>query len=352
MDLDVRNLTVEYTSGAYVVRALDDLSFFAQSGELVLLLGPSGSGKTTLLSCLAAILRPARGEIVFGDTTVTGLSGRALTDYRRNTVGIVFQSFNLVPSLTAVENVDSPLRAGGMKGKQARARARDLVELVGLTDRADHRPGDLSGGQQQRVAIARALGFDPPLLLADEPTAHLDYTQVEVVLRVLRGLAQPGRVVLVSTHDERIVPLADRVIELTPELKQERRRKKQTLAAGEVLFEERSRGALIYVVNEGEIEVVKQRSDGGEEILATYGPKEYFGELGPLLGFARAATARARRASVVTGYTVPEFRKVVGADKMASLLGKAGRPAVRPRTTRKKPAKRKSVTATKRRTRS
>jgi putative ABC transport system ATP-binding protein len=173
---------------------------------------------------------------------------------------------------------------------------------------------------------------------------------VEVVLRVLRSLASPGRVVLVSTHDERIVPLADRVIELTPELKQERKTKKQTLAAGEVLFEERSRGALIYVVDEGEIEVFKLRSDGSEEVLATYGAKEYFGELGPLLGFARAATARASRASVVTGYTVPEFRKIVGATKMASLLGKASRPDGRARAPKKKPAARKAV-ATKRRSR-
>src|SRR2546425_2717953 len=117
MDLDIRNLTMEYTSGAYVVRALENVSCFAPSGELVLLLGPSGSGKTTLLSCLAAILRPTAGEILFGETNVTSLNGKALTEYRRNTVGIVFQSFNLVPSLTAAENVDSPLRAGGMKGK-------------------------------------------------------------------------------------------------------------------------------------------------------------------------------------------------------------------------------------------
>jgi len=325
MDLEVRNLTVEYTSGDYVVRALDNLSFFASSGELVLLLGPSGSGKTTLLSCLAGILKATSGLVVFGDTAVTDLGGRKLTDYRRNTVGIVFQSFNLVPSLTAVENVDSPLRTSGMSAKQARARALELLERVAMTDRAHHRPGDLSGGQQQRVAIARALGLDPPLLLADEPTAHLDYTQVEVVLRILRGLASPGRVVVVSTHDERIVPLADRVIELTPDLSAARRTKKQNLRAGEVLFEEGSRGGLIYIVNRGEIEIVRRRARGGDDVIATYGPKEYFGELGPLLGFPRAGTARARAASVVTGYTVPEFREMVGADKIATLLGKASR---------------------------
>jgi putative ABC transport system ATP-binding protein len=326
MDLDIRKLTVEFSSGDYVVRALDDLSFHAESGELVLLLGPSGSGKTTLLSCLAAILRPTSGEISFGDTVVTSLSGRALNNYRQRTVGIVFQSFNLVPSLTAAENVDSPLRAGGTKPHAARERANQLLDLVGLADRVHHRPGDLSGGQQQRVAIARALAFDPPLLLADEPTAHLDYTQVEIVLRILRGLAQPGRAVVISTHDERIVPLADRVVHLTPELGVTRERKKRKLRAGEVLFEERTRGELIFLVDSGEIEVVRRRADGGETVLATYGPKEYFGELAPLLGFPRAGTARARADSVVTGLTVPEFRHMVGSAKIATLLGKAGKP--------------------------
>jgi len=331
MDLDVRDLTVEYTSGGYVVRALDNLSFHASSGELVLLLGPSGSGKTTLLSCLAAILRPTSGAIVFGDTTVTDLSGKALTTYRRDTVGIVFQSFNLVPSLTAAENVDSPLRAGGMSGKRAHARATELLEQVGLGDRAHHRPGDLSGGQQQRVAIARALGNDPPLLLADEPTAHLDYSQVEVVLRVLRTLAAPGRVVVVSTHDERIVPMADRVIELTGELPTAREVKKKKLRPGEVLFEEGTRGGLIYTVNTGMIEIVRRGPSGEEQVLARYGPKEYFGELGPLLGFPRAGTARAGKPTTVTGHTVPEFRKLVGEAKIATLLGKAAKPARSPR---------------------
>src|SRR5581483_8244408 len=323
MDLTVDGLTVEYTSAGYVVLALDNLSFRANSGELVLLLGPSGSGKTTLLSCLAAILKPTRGTISFGETAVTGLTGKALTEYRRSTVGIVFQSFNLVPSLTALENVDSPLRAGGVSAKLARERAASLLEQVGLSDRAHHRPGGLSGGQQQRVAIARALGNDPPLLLADEPTAHLDYSQVEIVLRLLRSLAAPGRVVVVSTHDERIVPLADRVIELTGELPTGET-KKRKLKADEVLFEEGTRGTLVYIVDSGQIEITRPAPGGGEQVLATYGPKEYFGELAPLLGFPRAGTARAVKNSTVTGLTVAEFRQMVGSAKIATLLGKAG----------------------------
>lgn len=326
-DLEARDLTVEFTSGDYAVRALDGFNVRAASGELVLLLGPSGSGKTTLLSCLAAILRPTSGTITFGDAVVTDLNGRDLMDYRRKTVGIVFQAFNLVGSLTAAENVDAPLRAGGVKSKDARARALELLDEVGLTDRAGHRPGDLSGGQQQRVAIARALAFDPPLLLADEPTAHLDYAQVEIVLRILRRLATPGRLVVVSTHDDRIVPLADRVVELTPHItKDGAKRKAVSLKTGEVLFEEGSRGAMIYVVDKGAVEIVRRRIDGRDEVLARYGPKEYFGELGPLLGFPRAGTARAVKPTVVKAYSVKEFRDLVGADKMRSILGKTPTP--------------------------
>ena len=131
-------------------------------------------------------------------------------------MGIVFQAFNLIASLTALENVEVPLLAGGKGRTESRKRAIELLERVGLGDRLRHRPGALSGGQQQRVAIARALAWDPPIVLADEPTAHLDYVQVEEVLMLLRELAQPGRVVVVATHDERLLPLGDTVIDLAP----------------------------------------------------------------------------------------------------------------------------------------
>jgi putative ABC transport system ATP-binding protein len=210
IDIDIRDLTIEYASGGYIVRPIHDLDLQVASGELVLLLGASGSGKTTLLSALAAILRPMAGTIRVGDVEVTALRGAALTEYRRHRVGVVFQTFNLVPSLTARDNVQAPLWAARMPARQARARAEQLLARVGLRERLDHRPGDLSGGQQQRVAIARALAHDPPLVLADEPTAHLDYIQVEGVLRLLRELAEPGRIVMVATHDERLLSLADR----------------------------------------------------------------------------------------------------------------------------------------------
>ena len=204
----------------------------ADDGSLTLLLGPSGCGKTSLLSALGAMLTPAAGSIRLGDLDVTSLRGDALARYRRMGVGIVFQAFNLVPSLDAVENVMVPLRAAGVRRADARAKAVALLERVGLGERLRHRPGDLSGGQQQRVAIARALANDPPLLLADEPTAHLDYVQVEGVLRIIRDLAQPGRVVVVSTHDDRMLPLADQVVELQPAPARQPRRARGPRRAG------------------------------------------------------------------------------------------------------------------------
>jgi putative ABC transport system ATP-binding protein len=303
MKVRVSRLTVEYRSGSYAVRPVENLSFSTKSGELVLLLGPSGCGKTTLLSCLGGILRPTSGSIIAGDTEVTTADGADLERYRRHVVGVVFQSFNLIASLSALENVDTPLLAAGVNKRTARERASSLLADVGLEHRMQHRPGDLSGGEQQRVALARALAHDPPLVLADEPTAHLDQVQVDVVLRLLRGLARPGRTVIVSTHDARLVPLADRVVDLAP--KNTRRRngvaRLTELARGQVLFDEGSFGEHIYLVEKGKVDVV--RSD--EEVLASYGPGEYFGELGPLLGFPRAGTARAAERSVVHALTVP-----------------------------------------------
>lgn len=325
-DLEIRDLTVEYGGGGYVVRALDKLSLEASSGELVLLLGPSGCGKTTLLSVLAGILTPTSGEISVLDTRVDLLKGDALSSYRRSRVGIVFQAFNLIPSLTAAENVAAPLLIAGSRPRDAHRRAAELLERVDLADRVSHRPGDLSGGQQQRVAIARALAHDPPLLLADEPTAHLDYIQVEKVLEILRELAGPGRLVVVSTHDPRIIPIADRVVELAPSLATATRPPDRVLlAAGEVLFEQGSRGELIYVVEMGEIEIARILEDGREEILAVVGQGKHFGELGPLLGIPRTAQARARGPAAVTGYTVRDFRDLAAEDpRLAKLFASLG----------------------------
>ena len=308
--LEVEDLTVEFASGGYVVRPLDRLCCEAADGELVVLLGPSGCGKTTLLSCLAGLLTPTSGTIRFAGEVTSGLVGRDLSRHRRETVGVVFQAFNLIPSLTAQGNVIAPLRLAGVDRHRSKARATALLEQVGLGDRLHHRPGALSGGQQQRVAIARALVHDPPLVLADEPTAHLDHIQVEGVLRLVRELASPGRVVIVSTHDDRVSNLADRVVELAPKFAGgERDPEPLRLAAGEVVFEQGSRGDLVYVVEKGQVEIVQVRADGREERVALVKKGDYFGELGPVLNLPRSATARANTAVELTGYTARRFRQ-------------------------------------------
>jgi putative ABC transport system ATP-binding protein len=340
MGVKVTDLTMEYSSGGYVVRPLEHLSLEADGGQLALLLGASGCGKTTLLSVLAGILTPTAGSVVVDGKEVTSLDRNDMARYRRYSVGIVFQAFNLVPSLTALENVLVPLRMAGVTRAVARTRAQALLAQVGLEDRAHHRPGDLSGGQQQRVGIARALAHDPPVLLADEPTAHLDYLQVEGVLRVLRDLADAGRTVIVATHDDRLLPLADKVVELTPRsdlAKVEQRH--VDLAAGEVLFRQGDPSDVVYVIDSGTLDVTVARSDGTEEVLAKLGPGQHVGELGPLLGLQRSATARATSALRVTAFTAQEFRARVQTKDGTARKATAKRPARNKAAAKKAPAK-------------
>ncbi len=170
----LRELTIRYKSAADTVSPIHSFSAQIPAGSMTLLLGPSGCGKTSLLSALAGLLRPSSGTITVGEDHLTSMTRPQLDDFRRNRVGIAFQAFNLVPSLSATENVMVPMRAAGIRTKQARGRAAELLRTVGLGERLDFKPSQLSGGQQQRVAIARALANDPPLVLADEPTASLE----------------------------------------------------------------------------------------------------------------------------------------------------------------------------------
>ncbi|ORB84890.1 glutamine ABC transporter ATP-binding protein [Mycobacterium kansasii] len=320
-DLSIQNLVVEYHSGGYALRPINGLNLDVEAGSLVILLGPSGCGKTTLLSCLGGILRPKSGAIKFEDVDITTLEGAALAKYRRDKVGIVFQAFNLVPSLTALENVMVPMRAAGMSRVASRKRAEELLTRVNLAERMKHRPGDLSGGQQQRVAVARAIALDPPLILADEPTAHLDFIQVEEVLRLIRELADGDRVVVVATHDSRMLPMADRVVELTPDFTDTNRPPETVqLKAGEVLFEQSTMGDLIYVVSAGEFEIVHELADGGEELVKVAGPGDYFGEMGVLFHLPRSATVRARTDATAVGYTALAFRERLGAGGLRDLI--------------------------------
>src|SRR6201995_4067465 len=312
----------DFARGGYAVGRLDGFNLDVAAGSLVILLGPSGCGKTTLLSCLGGILRPKSGAIKFGGVDVTTLDGRALAKYRRDNVGIVFQAFNLVPRLTALENVIVPLREAGMSRAASRQRAEELLARVNLAERMKHGPGVLSGGQQQRVAVARAIALEPPLILADEPTAHLDFIQVEEVLRLIRSLASGERVVVVATHDSRILPMADHVIEMVPTLASANRPPETVhLKAGDVLFEQSTMGELIYVVSDGEFDIVRELADGGEELAKVAGVGDYFGEIGVLFNLPRSATVRARTDATAVGYTAQAFRERLGVTGISELIG-------------------------------
>ncbi|MCV7384983.1 ATP-binding cassette domain-containing protein [Mycolicibacter longobardus] len=313
-DLRIRDLVIEYATGSgEPIRPIHGLSLEIPAGSLVVVLGPSGCGKTTLLSCLGGILSPTSGQIQFGATDVTGLGRRDLTSYRRRTVGIVFQAFNLVPSLTALENVMVPMWAAGWTQWAAAERARDLLSRIGLADRTHHRPGQLSGGQQQRVAVARALALDPPLILADEPTAQLDFVRAGEVVQLLRVLAAGDRVVVVATHDTRIVPLADIVIQLSPTAAPTRPEQAPVrLGPGSVLLEQGTVEDLIYVVTEGEVEIAPDSADAGGGLLKIGKPDNYSGQLGPMVRIPRSATVRAPREATVVSYTVDAFRRQFG----------------------------------------
>jgi ABC-type lipoprotein export system ATPase subunit len=199
----------EYRLGPNVIRALNGANLTVEQGHMVAIVGPSGSGKTTLLNILGALDRPDSGRVLISGVDLNGLGERELTAYRRQKVGFVFQTFELIPNLSALENVMLPMEFNGVPPKEREARARQLLEAVGLAHRADHRPRRLSGGEQQRVAIARALANDPAILLADEPTGNLDTATGIEIVGLLHRFAEEGKTVIVVTHDETMAQLAD-----------------------------------------------------------------------------------------------------------------------------------------------
>jgi putative ABC transport system ATP-binding protein len=210
---EVRDLVRDYPIGETVVHALRGVSFSLGRGQLIALQGRSGSGKTTLLTLLGGLERPTSGEVWIDGTEVTAMDEDALVNLRRHRLGFIFQTFGLIPILSAAENVEVPLRLAGVERRARTERARALLDMVGLGERAKHRPDELSGGEQQRVAIARALANQPPLLLADEPTGQLDSRTGRTIMQLLRRLVeQEGVTALVATHDPILIDLADRVI--------------------------------------------------------------------------------------------------------------------------------------------
>jgi putative ABC transport system ATP-binding protein len=210
--ISAEHLTKIYRSGDEELFALDDLSLSIGNGEYVAIMGASGSGKSTLMNILGALDRPTRGEYRLDDEPVSKMQDKALSNLRNRKVGFVFQSFNLLPRLNAIENVEVPLVYAGVRPRERRERAIAALRDVGLGDRLTHRPTQLSGGQQQRVAIARALVTKPRLLLADEPTGALDTDTTEQILTMLHELHQQGLTILVVTHENEVASRAQRVV--------------------------------------------------------------------------------------------------------------------------------------------
>lgn len=210
--LNLSNLTKKYTEGSKTRTILQDVNLSLETGEFFVLLGKSGSGKSTLLNIISGIDAPDSGQVLIDGVDITAMNERARTLYRRDNIGIVFQFFNLIPTLTVVENITLPLELAGHSRKVANQRAQTLLDRVGLGDRAGTFPDKLSGGEQQRVAIARALVHEPALVISDEPTGNLDEDTGKLVLELLLELTRDaGRTLIMATHNPEIVPLADRV---------------------------------------------------------------------------------------------------------------------------------------------
>jgi len=211
----VKDLVKIYRLGSVEVQALRGLNLAVEKGEMVSLIGPSGSGKTTLLNIIGGLDSASAGYVEVFDTELTQLSKGELVEFRRSTVGHVFQTMNLIPTLTAAENVDLPMVALGVPKGERRKRVEELIGVVGLNDRMGHKPGELSGGEQQRVALAAALANDPPLILADEPTGELDTANARVVVDYLSKVKREmGKTIVMVTHDPTVARAADRILRI------------------------------------------------------------------------------------------------------------------------------------------
>jgi putative ABC transport system ATP-binding protein len=208
----IKGASKEYKTGDTLITALQPTSFDFMKNELTLIIGPSGSGKTTLLSLLGCVIFPTTGEVYINNILANSLSEKELANLRLKNIGFVFQSFNLLAPLNALENVMQPLRLSGISKKEAKLKAEQALTKVNMENRAKSLPKNLSGGQQQRVAIARALVTDPSIMLCDEPTASLDIRSVSIVMEELKMLSDSGKAVIVVTHDLRLKQFADRII--------------------------------------------------------------------------------------------------------------------------------------------
>jgi len=214
MIIDMQDIRKVYDTGKVKVEALKGIDLAIQAGELVAIVGPSGSGKSTLMNLLGCLDTPTSGMYKLGGQAVSGATRDELAEIRNRRVGFVFQNFNLLPHISAQENVELPLLFGGVKPAQRKARSKELLDLVGLGDRLDHKPTELSGGQMQRVAIARALAMNPDIVLADEPTGNLDTSSGSDIMSIFTDLWKQGRTLVIITHDPALARRASRVVEI------------------------------------------------------------------------------------------------------------------------------------------
>ena len=213
--LEIVDLYREYSLGGEKITALRDINLVVPNGKFLAVVGRSGSGKTTLLNIMAGLDQPNQGDVIILGQRISSMSSKELTDVRRSTIGVIFQSFGLVPLLTAFENVELPLRIAGMNFNQRHDRSREVLEMVGLWGRSHHRPYELSGGEQQRVSIARAIVNKPPLILADEPTGELDSSNAWGIFRLFKEMVKEEGISVVSaTHDSTLLDMADEVAEI------------------------------------------------------------------------------------------------------------------------------------------
>lgn len=212
--IELKNVTKSYTKGSQTVKALDRVHLTIQQGEFTAIIGPSGSGKSTLMNLLGCLDKADSGDYLLNGSNVKGLTEKELSQIRNKFIGFIFQSFNLVEGMTALQNVELPLVYRKMPFAQREKASIRALEKVSMSDRLHHRPGELSGGQQQRVAIARALAAQPPLILADEPTGNLDRRSGSEVMRILHRLHESGATVVIITHDEGVARSARRAIQI------------------------------------------------------------------------------------------------------------------------------------------
>ena len=311
--IECRDLVKTYHSAAGDFPALKEVDLAISAGEFVAVIGKSGSGKSTLVNMITGIDRPTSGQVLVGDTAVEKLSEGKLAEWRGRNIGVIFQFFQLLPTLTVIENVMLPMDFCHMYSmRERRDRAMYLLEQVGVADHAFKLPSAVSGGEQQRVAIARALANDPPILAADEPTGNLDSKTAESVFRLFERQVEAGKTILMVTHDRDLSRRASRTLMLSdgeiieeylvqtfPSLTEQelikatRHLQRRSYAPGSVVLREGAQPDSFYIITKGQIEVLVEASDGDRMVVSRMGRGQYFGEIELLRGGSNIATIRA-----------------------------------------------------------